>query len=89
MVLFAAYGWVLDASESSQDEPSDWTLIASKSGVLPDGSSITAAELEALSSLIFFLNCYYEHHSKALTEINTFITMDFTSIKTLTLADMA
>ena len=71
-----------------QDEGSHWKRVASKSGVLPEGSSITAAEVEGMRSLVRFLKACHEHHTTALEAVNSFWTMDFRNIDTLTLANM-
>ena len=85
----AAYGWVVFASDQCvEDEPQEWREIASKSGVLPEGSSITAAELEGMTSLLSFLKTYYEGYEAARELIDISETMDFTAIRTLSLADM-
>ena len=51
----AAFGWIVFASCVGDDEMSSWEPVACKSGCLPDGATITAAELEAALSLLLFL----------------------------------
>ena len=85
----AVYGWVVFASDQRvENEHQEWREIASKSGVLPEGSSITAAELEGMTSLLSFLRAYYEGYEAARELIDISETMDFTAIRTLSLADM-
>ena len=85
----AAFGWaVFAAMVDSGDEESQWQLIAWKSSVLPDGASITAAELEAATSVISFLNAYFQGHTRALANISDFQVMDHKTIQVLSLADI-
>ena len=85
----AAYGWVVYALPiGSSDEPSAWQPIATKSCLLPDGSSITSAELESASSVISFLHAYYQGHDKAEAIISTFPTMDHKTLQRLVLAEI-
>ena len=72
----------------SGDEESQWQLIAWKSSVLADGASITAAELEAATSVISFLNAYFQGHTTALANISDFQVMDHKTIQVLSLAEI-
>ena len=95
----AAYGWVVCAfspptqanvpdEAASPDELSAWYPIASKSCLLPEGVSITSAELEAASNVISFLHAYYQGYAKAAEAIRTFPTMDYHTLHNLVLAEM-
>ena len=65
-----------------------WKRVAWKSQVLPEGATITAAELEAAASVIAFLQAYDHAYQKALVEITAKSHMDYSVIRTLTLADL-
>ena len=84
----AAFGWILFASSDGDDDMTRWSAVAHKSGCLPDGASITAAELEASCSLLSFLHAYYQSYAKALVNICTFPSMDYNIIQSLVLADL-
>ena len=85
----AAYSWVvLTYDNFTEDSPEHWRRVAWKSEVLPDGATITAAELEAASSVIAFLQAYYHGYQKALLDITAKSHMDYSVIRTLTLADL-
>ena len=84
-----SYGWVVFVSEDCvEDQPQEWVEVASKSATLIEGSSITAAELEGMADLVSFLKAYYEGHEPARKRIAVSDRMDFTVVKTLSLADM-
>ncbi len=57
------FGWVVFATEDVQtDRLSEWRVIATRSGTLPKGTTITAAELEGASGVISFLAAYLKGH---------------------------
>ena len=85
----AASGWAVFATtEKSCDDEVQWQLIAWKSFVLPDGASITAAELEAATSVISFLHAYFQSHAHALANISSFPVMDHRTIQIFSLAEL-
>ena len=85
----AAYGWVVFTCDNiAEDSPEHWTRVAWKSNVLPDGATITVADLEAASSVITFLRAYYHGYQKALLDITAKSHMDYSMIRTLTLAEL-
>ena len=85
----AAYGWVVFASDlASCDCSSEWSWIATKSCVLPEGASITAAELEAASSVAAFLEAYYKGRKEAALQIQQFPFMDDQTIRKSSLAEL-
>ena len=85
----AAYGWVVyGASELKEDVETNWTILATKSGVLPDGATITAAELEGALSLTSFLSVYYQSYNAALANISQHTCMDYAAVQTFVLADL-
>ena len=85
----AAYGWaVFVLPTDSMDELSALQPIATKSCLLPDGASVTSAELEAASNLICFLHAYFHGYDEAISTISKFPTMDHRTLQQLTLAEM-
>jgi hypothetical protein len=85
----AAYGWVVLALRpGGEDSAKDWTQVASKSGTLPDGASITAAELTGVTCLISFLQSYYTSYKSALTNIKGTNSLDHNRIQMLALAEL-
>ena len=68
--------------------PQEWKQIASKSGTLPDGASITAAELEGASSVVAFLRAYFHNYESACAEIAKYPHMYYGAIQILSLVDM-
>jgi len=85
----AAYGWVLYATDDLNEDSEDhWEVVASKSGILPEGASITAAELEGASSLVGFMRAYCCNYDAALANISSFGKMDYDTILKLSLADL-
>ena len=74
--------------QGGDDDMQAWSEVASKSGSLPDGATITAAELEGLSSLISFLHAYYQSYDKALSNICAYSPMNYQIIRSLVLADL-
>lgn len=79
-----AYGRVSFAAEELHiDDLSAWKMVASKSGVLSAGASITEAELEAVLSLISFLHSYYQSFQASGTEIDKTPHMDHKAIGVL------
>ena len=71
-----------------EDSAKDWTHVASKSGTLPDGASITAAELTGVTCLISFLQSYYTSYKSALTNIKGTNSLDHKHSRMLALADI-
>ena len=63
----AAFGWIVLASCAGDEDMSLWRPIAYKSGCLPDGATITAAELAAALSLVTFFQSYYKSYEKLPT----------------------
>jgi hypothetical protein len=84
----AAFGWIVLECSSGDDDMTRWKAIASQSGCLPDGATITAAELEASLSLVSFLHGYYQSYAKALNNISTYSPMKYDVIQSLVLADL-
>ena len=84
----AAFGWVVMECASGDDDMTRWKTIASKSGCLPDGATITAAELEGSLSLVSFLQGYFHSYAKALNNISTYLPMSYHVIRSLVLADL-
>ena len=84
----AAFGWVVLGCHSGDDDMQLWSEVASKSGFLPDGATITAAELEGLSSLISFLHVYDQSYDRALSNIRAYSLMNCDIIRSLVLADL-
>ena len=84
----AAFGWIVLASCAGDEDMSLWKPIAYKSGCLPDGATITAAELEAALSLVSFLHSYYQSYDKASHNICTYAPMNYDIIRSLALADL-
>ena len=83
----AAFGWVAFGTEAVQsDNLVEWQLIASKSQVLCSEASITAAELEAASSVVKFLLAYYASHDTASRAIQAMSEMDYSVIRKFSLA---
>ena len=84
-----SFGWaVFVLPTDSVDELSALQLVATKSCLLPDGSSITSAELEAASSVISFMDAYFQGQDKATSVISKFQTMDHRIVQQLKLAEM-
>ena len=85
----AAFGWaVYSLNPSLPDDPENWQLLATKSGVLPDHASITAAELEGASSVISFLHAYYQGYVKASANIAARATMNYRDVQAPLLAEL-
>ena len=84
----AAFGWIVLESRSGDSDMTSWQTVAHKSGCLPDGATITAAELEGSSSLVSFLHAYYQSYQKALDNISTYASMNYDIIQSLALADL-
>ena len=84
----AAFGWIVYASSANGDEISDWKPLATRSCVLPQQATITAAELEACSSLVSFLRAYYLGYTQALQTIQTQSLLDYRAVHILSLANM-
>ena len=84
----AAFGWVVQECSAGDQDMSKWRTVATKSGSLPDGASITAAELEACSSLVSFLSSYYKSYEEALGRITMDRLMNYNSIRVLFLAEL-
>ena len=84
----AAYGWIVLGCANGDDDMELWNAIAFKSGCLPDGATITAAELEGSLSLVSFLHAYYQSYDKALSNISTYSPMNYNIIRSLVLADL-
>ena len=84
----AAFGWIVLGSTCGDSDMSSWQIVAHKSGCLPDGAAITAAELEGSSSLVSFLHTYYQSYQKALDNISTYASMNHDIIQSLALADL-
>ena len=85
----ARYGWVVYALPiDSSDELCAGQLIATKSCRLPDGATITAAELEAAWSVLSFLAAYYEGYDSASAAIRKFPTIDYRTLTKLSLAEL-
>ena len=84
----SAFAWIVLACPSGDADMQLWKAVASKSGSLPDGATITAAELEGSLSLLSFLHSYYQSYHKALADISAFPSMDYVTIRSLTLADL-
>ena len=70
------------------DEASEWKPVATRSVVLPKEATITAAELEACSSVVSFLRAYYLGHTQALAEIQTQRLLDYNAVHILSLANL-
>jgi len=84
----AAFGWIVLECQTGDGNMGLWRAIASKSSCLPDGATITAAELEGSLSLVSFLLSYYQGYDKALSNICTFSPMRYDIINALMLADL-
>ena len=86
----AFYSWALFASwHPDPDSCGHWQLVASKSGVLPDGASITAAELQAAASLIAFVGSYVQGYPCASADISRDdLLIDLKAVGTFKLADL-
>ena len=84
----AAFGWIVLSSCAGDEDMSLWKPIAYKSGCLPDGATITAAELEAGLSLVSFLHSYYQSYDKALSNICAYSPMNYEIMRSLVLADL-
>ena len=86
----ACYGWALFASwHPDPDNCGHWDLIASKSRVLEDGASTTAAELQAAASRIEFVSCYVEGYLRASANISRYdLSIDFEAVGTFKLAGL-
>ena len=64
-------------------------MIATKSAVLPEGATITAAELEAASNLISFIQAYLADYTTALANISNYdCSIDCNAVQVMTLADL-
>jgi len=79
----AAFGWIPLASSNGDDDMTGWRAVAYKSGCLPDGASITAAELKASFSLFSFLHACYQSYAEPLVNICLFPSMDYNIIPSL------
>ena len=84
----AAFGWIVLGSSCGDSNMSLWQIVAHKSGCLPDGATITAAELEGSSSLVSFLHAYYQSYQKAVDNISTYASMNYDIMQSLALADL-
>ena len=84
----AAFGWIVLACPDGDHDMEQWSTIASKSGSLPDGATITAAELEGSLSLVSFLHAYYQSYEKARSNICEYPLMPHNTIRSLLLADL-
>jgi hypothetical protein len=84
----AAFGWIVLASCVGDDDMSSWKPVACKSGCLPDGATITAAELEAALSLVSFLQSYYQCYEQASHNISAYAPMNYDIIRSLALAEL-
>ena len=84
----AAFGWVVLQCPSGDDDMTKWKAIASKSASLPNGATITAAELEGCLSLVSFLQGYFHSYARALNNISTYLPMSYDIIRSLVLADL-
>ena len=84
----AAFGWIVLACPGGDHDREQWSIIASKSGSLPDGATITAAELEGSLSLVSFLHAYYQSYEKARSNICDYSLMPHNTIHSLLLADL-
>ena len=63
--------------------------VATKSILLPEEATITAAELEAASSMVSFLTKYYQGYDQALEAIQQTTILDYRAVRVLKLADLA
>jgi len=84
----SAFGWIVYVCDGGNDEISDWKTLATRSVVLPKQATITAAELEACSSLVSFLRAYFIGYAQALEAIQTRSFMDYRAVHILSLANM-
>ena len=74
----AAFGWIVyTCCDPVLDEESGWTPVARRSLVLPSRATITAAELEACSSLVSFLQAYYVGYEQAAIEVQAQNLLDY------------
>ena len=73
---------------TERDVDTNWTILATKSGVLPDGATITAPELEGVLSLTSFLSVYYRSYNAAFANISQHTCMDYAAVRTFVLADL-
>ena len=62
--------------------------ITSKSWVLPNGASITAAELEGAAGLLAFLRGYYNGYEDAKEAMEKKPMIQYNAIQTLVLANL-
>ena len=85
----AAFGWkVFGADCLESDQLESWYPVAAKSGTLSGDASVTAAELEGISSLIGFLVAYYDNHDAACKALQSTSTMNYSTIRVLRLAGL-
>ena len=85
----AAFGWIVFALDVDKvDSRENWVHVASKSGTLPDTASITAAELEGLSSITSFLRAYYISYEDAMADMECTTNINHKLVRVLTLADL-
>jgi len=84
----AAFGWIVFTCPDGDQNMEQWRTVASKSGSLPDGATITAAELEGALSLVSFLHSYYDSYDRAFANICTYSSMPYNTIRSLLLADL-
>jgi len=84
----SAFGWIVLACPSGDADMELWRTVASKSGSLPDGATITAAELEGSLSLLSFLHSYYQSYHKSRADISALPSMDYVTVRSPTLADL-
>ena len=83
------FGWVVFTSEDPRtDESNVWSKVAMRSVAISAEATITAAELEAASSLVRFLAAYYEGYEAALKEIQRHRSLDYAAVRILKLANM-
>jgi len=84
-----AFGWIVYCCDGAErDETSEWKPVATRSVVLPKEATITAAELEACSSVVSFLRAYFLGYTQALAEIQTQRLLDYNAVRILSLASM-
>ena len=83
------FGWVVFTSEDPTTDSRDiWSNVATRSVAISPEATITAAELEAASSLVSFFVAYYEGYSAALKEIQRHRSLDYAAVRILKLAHM-
>ena len=83
------FGWVVFTSEDPRtDDRNVWSKEATRSVAISAEATITAAELEAASSLVRFLAAYYEGYEAALKEIQRHRSLDYAAVRISKLANM-